>query len=278
MSRAQEAADLGALLSSSTTARGKTAALPAVPAPSAEPVAPADRLRQLEQVVETSGLTFRRAQARHYREVGPALEEIRDQELYAEAGYASWHDYLRRRWEYSEAHAYRFIELGKVAAALAPLGDKALSALTAESQARELAPVLRRPDGEDAARRVWVKVTADPDQKVTARRVAKVRDSLLGVSPIGETTPAAASPAGTAEGAGDVLDAEVVDDRDDQGEALNYDLRTTAEALEQAQRRMTDAAEAVKDGAVPVDLGAAVNDLNRIRRAAGQLSRTELSW
>lgn len=202
--------ELGDLISAATANRGGVAAaavnVPAVPQQDASPeVARRQRLHQLEATIEQSVTSFRRAQARHYREVGPALEEIRDHELYLEEGYTSWLDYLDRRWEYSESHAYRFIDMGKVCAALAPLGDKALEALTAESHARELLPALKE-HGDDAVRRIWAKVTGDASQKVTAERIAKVRDGMglgrraelqRGTSPIGE-----------------VVDAELVDAQD----------------------------------------------------------------
>lgn len=275
MSRAKDAADLGALLSSATATRGKTAAavVPAFVAAAAKEPTRRERLAQLEHVVETSALNFRRAQARHYREVGPALEEIRDEELYADAGYASWHDYLRRRWEYSEAHAYRFIEMGKVLAALSPLGDAALEALTAESHARELAPVLNS-HGEEAVRQVWTEVTADPDRKVTAKRVAHVRDSLLGpreVSPIGGNS------------VGEVVDVELMDDGQDvadhlAAEGINRVLRQIADRIERIQRELADVACIVAEGGSPLDVGAAVNDLSRIRRGGRAISRTDIKF
>ncbi|MFG2623228.1 hypothetical protein ACGFXC_37040 [Streptomyces sp. NPDC048507] len=290
MSRAQDAADLGALLSSATQRRG---GIVAVPAPAAPPAAAeeagaaevevqsrGDRLAELESAVEASGVNFRRAQARHYREVGPALEEIRDQELYAEGGYTSWHDYLRRRWDYSEAHAYRFITMGKVVAAISPLGEQAVQALTAESQARELAPVLTE-HGDDGVRRVWAKVIAEPDRKVTAKRVAQVRASIIGpvrVSPIGETSGAGkAGPDG-----GEVVDAEVVEEQDAAEHAAAEDVnrlfRRAAEAAELAERLLTEGAGLLSEGRRPLDLGAAVHDVSRARKAGAAVSRAEIKF
>lgn len=246
MSRAKDAADLGALLSTATATRGKTAAPALVPA--REPTR-SERLAQLERVVETSALTFRRAQARHYREVGPALEEIRDQELYADAGYTSWLDYLRRRWEYSQAHAYRFIEMGKVLAALAPLGDAALEALTAETHARELAPVLNH-HGEEKTRQVWVEVTADPTRKVTAKRIAQARAAILGASPIGEPEP---------QEPHDVIDAELIEDDD----AIAIMLKVLDE-----QRDLYDRSAGLLDAAVEQNPGAAEEVRREIRGMA----------
>jgi hypothetical protein len=64
-----------------------------------------------------------------------------------------------------------------VCLALAPLGEKALEALTAQTHAEELLPGFKE-HGDDAARRVWAQVTADPTQKVTAERIARTRDAL----------------------------------------------------------------------------------------------------
>lgn len=256
MSRAKDAADLGALLSSATANRGKTAAavVPTFVAAAAKEPTRRERLAQLEHVVEVSALTFRRAQARHYREVGPALEEIRDQELYADAGYASWLDYLHRRWEYSEAHAYRFIEMGRVAAALAPLGDAALEALTAESHARELAPVLRH-HGEEAVRRVWQEVIADPSRKVTAKRVVRARAAVLGpTSPIGEVTDSEHQDLDRS-----VLDGELIDDDDAIDEMRK---------LLDDQRALYDRSAGLLDAAVAQDPGAAEELRREIRGMA----------
>lgn len=256
--------ELGSLLAGATATRGGPAAPPVLPDQGSgstlpavrEELAPeavrAQRLKQLEQTIEQSATSFRRAQARHYREVGPALEEIRDNELYLDDGYSSWLDYLARRWDYSESHAYRFIDMGRVLRALAPLGDKALELLTAESHARELLPALKE-HGEDATRRIWEQVTADPG-KVTAARIADTREAL-----------------------GYGREAEQRDQADDQAAAdhraaehTNRELSAIAEDLERLGRRLE---RLLAEGAAPLEPGKATTDVHRIRKAGRKFNK-----
>lgn len=264
--------ELGALLAGATANRGGVAA-PAAPASTGAPALPDQgsgetapavreelppevvrtrRLKQLEQTIEQSATTFRRAQARHYREVGPALEEIRDNELYLDDGYASWLDYLARRWEYSESHAYRFIDMGNVCRALAPLGDKALELLTAESHARELLPALKH--GEEAVVRTWSQVTADPGQKITAARIAATRDAL-GYGKVKRNS-----------GGEDQADAE----QHKAAERSNTELGAIADDLERLGRRLD---RVVNEGAAPLDQGKAITDVHRIRKAGRRFNK-----
>lgn len=55
-------------------------------------------------------------------EVGNALREIRDRDLYREAGFERWEDYCRERWALSRIHAHRTIEAARVAGML-PTGN-----------------------------------------------------------------------------------------------------------------------------------------------------------
>ncbi|MER6610224.1 hypothetical protein ABT282_31020 [Streptomyces sp. NPDC000927] len=238
--------DLGDLLAAATVNRGGVVAVPrqdgALPEESRS-----QRLAVLESTIEASATTFRRAQARHYREVGPALEEIRDQRLYEESGYVSWLDYLARRWEYSESHAYRFIDMGRVCQALAPLGQEALEALGAESQARELMPVLRE-HGDDAAREVWARATSEPGERITAKQVAKARESLgYGVQ---QRRPSRGG--------------------EDASAHLNEELRAVADDLDRLVRRLD---RAVSSDVRPADHGQALHDANRIRRAGRKFAK-----
>ena len=68
-------------------------------------------------------------------EVGEALSDIRDAPL-NRATHGTFEEYCLNRWNMKRAHAYRLIESAEV---VSPIGDK--SAITTESQARELARV-----------------------------------------------------------------------------------------------------------------------------------------
>jgi hypothetical protein len=78
---------------------------------------------------------------RQFEAVGRALLRIRDAKLYR-SGYRRFEDYLRERWKFGKAHAFRLITAAEVAESL-QIGDKPAN----EGQARALAgaPAMDRP-------------------------------------------------------------------------------------------------------------------------------------
>lgn len=80
-----------------------------------------------------------------FYEVGKALAEIRDGRLYREE-FESFETYVKERWGWERAHAYRMIDAAGIVEDVSPIGDKP----TTESQARELSK-LETPE-ESAAR------------------------------------------------------------------------------------------------------------------------------
>ncbi len=125
-----------------------------------------------------------------FAEAGKALLEIRDRELYKVRGLGTWDEYLRERWGWSRAHAYRLMNAAKVARILSPVGDIPAK----EAQIRELVPLL---DDEAALVEVWRELKEVHGDSVTADRVrAAVRASLVRSS---SRTPAAGSAGRAAE-------------------------------------------------------------------------------
>lgn len=88
-------------------------------------------LADLEQTIES----FRG----NFHEAGKALLQIRDKELYREALFDSFSDYVRGRWDISRSQAYRLINAARVMDNLSPIGDGILP--QTESQARVLAEI-----------------------------------------------------------------------------------------------------------------------------------------
>lgn len=121
------------------------------------PAAEAAALAEHEAVIERGIKTF--------YEVGTALADIRDRELYR-AEHGSFEAYCQQRWQMSRAHAYRMIEAAEV---VSPIGDTNLPLPANEGQARELARV---PEPERAE--VWAATVERTDGKPTA---AAVRDT-----------------------------------------------------------------------------------------------------
>ena len=117
------------------------------------------RLRQAEDAIER-GLAS-------YREAGKALQDIRDQELYKQA-YSTFEEYVKVRWHWERAHAYRLIDASQVAINLSPMGD-----IPNERQARELTK-LPNADLQRAAFGV-AETIAEQNKagKVTAKDVKK---------------------------------------------------------------------------------------------------------
>ena len=115
------------------------------------------RLDECEAKIATGWQTF--------VEVGAALTEIRDGELYR-AKYKDFEEYCRDRWGYGRTHAYRLMDAAGVIRDLSPIGDRVPGPAN-EAQVRELVQV-------PAEKRVeaWKKsVAAAGENPVTAKVV-----------------------------------------------------------------------------------------------------------
>jgi hypothetical protein len=75
---------------------------------------PATRLGELEAIVDKGKVAF--------LEVGAALIEIHDRELYKERC-STWADYVKQRFGFSRQHAHRLMQAKQLAHA-SPMGDK----------------------------------------------------------------------------------------------------------------------------------------------------------
>src|SRR6516165_4067809 len=88
---------------------------------------PLRTLAELEAVIANGLQTF--------IEVGRALLEVRDRDLYKDQGFHTFPDYCRERWKMSQPHAQHMIDASKVAENLITT----VINLPTERQARELA-------------------------------------------------------------------------------------------------------------------------------------------
>jgi len=85
------------------------------------------RLTTLEATIANGMETF--------MDVGNALRAIRDDRLYRD-GYKSFEEYVKERWGWGKAHAYRMIQAAEVDENLSPIGD---AKPKNEAQLREVA-------------------------------------------------------------------------------------------------------------------------------------------
>ncbi len=105
------------------------------------------RLEELEGVINRNLQSF--------YEVGRALMEIRDNELYKlknGGGYGTFEAYCQDTWNFSRSHAYRFIDSVKVIENLSPTGDKPVTRISLKNTSH--LPVLNRNSN---AKEVWQK-------------------------------------------------------------------------------------------------------------------------
>lgn len=86
-------------------------------------------LADLENIIETNRCRF--------YQIGKALKQIRDEQLYRELLFNSFEAYVKERWDMARSHAYRLIDSSNVIDNLSPIGDGILP--QNESQARALA-------------------------------------------------------------------------------------------------------------------------------------------
>jgi hypothetical protein len=121
-----------------------------------------------------------------FMQVGQALMLIRDQGMYREKGYVRFEDYCDKTFQLSRSRAYQMIDAVQVNEAISLCTIVHTENCTTvqnpipESQARELAPLMRQDETEMVD--TWHELQAQYGDKVTA---AKIREA---VQPKLETT------------------------------------------------------------------------------------------
>jgi hypothetical protein len=109
---------------------------------------------------------------RGFVEAGIALLAIKDRRLYLQGGWDTFETYCKQRWQIDDSHARRMCDAAQVAqitaSANAPMG----ASVENERQARELAPLLTRPD---ELRAVWQETVDRTGGIVTAAAIRNVR-------------------------------------------------------------------------------------------------------
>lgn len=144
--------------------------IPASVSALSEEISDEERLKQLETIIDLNLKAF--------YEVGLALKEVRDRELYKLQSFITFEDYCVQRWEMHRANAYRLIDSSVVMTNLSPMGDKLLPA-----NERQVRPLTKLPPEQQ--QEVWEKViesapVVDDKPKVTAKLVEEVVSQVLG--------------------------------------------------------------------------------------------------
>lgn len=120
-------------------------------------------LREQEEIIERDLAAFIR--------VGNALMRIREDDLYHQAGFATFRDYLESKpWGIGENAAYKQIQAARIA--------EICTDVQSEAHARELAPLLRKAT-PDVVREVYAEVLDETGGKPTAQAIReKVKEVL----------------------------------------------------------------------------------------------------
>ncbi len=118
-----------------------------------------ERLKHLENIIANN-------QYRFY-EIGQALGEIRDSQLYKQTLFQTFEAYTRARWDIGRSQAYRLIDAYRVIGNLSPIGDRLPGN---ETQTRPLVP-LDPPE----QRKIW-KDFLNTGMEVTARNIKRFID------------------------------------------------------------------------------------------------------
>jgi protein gp37 len=148
------------------------------PTPTAVQVRRLERLRALESEIRDDYEAF-------YR-VGMKLKEIRDDQLYKDAGFVTWEAYCRECWDFSGERARQLIvaaEYRTVLPAPTNVGEKdKKDRQWNEAAVRELTRLEDKRDAATVAAKV-VKAVEQDDVKLTAATVRKFVDEELGIDP-----------------------------------------------------------------------------------------------
>jgi hypothetical protein len=125
-------------------------------------------LESLEKVIESGVESF--------LATGSALKEIRDRRLYRE-DHKTFEHYLKMKWGFERAHAYRLIDASGVKADLSPIGDKITKAneIKTEGQLRELTSVPHE-SLEDVVKKA---AEIAGDAPLTAKVLKEAREQVL---------------------------------------------------------------------------------------------------
>ena len=115
-----------------------------------------DRLTRLETIIARN--------QGHFRDMGKALKEIRDNRLYKLTLFETFGAYTKARWDMSKSHAHRLIDAYDVIRNLSPIGD---TLPANECQARPLAPLSLLEQ-----RRIW-KGFLESGMEMTAMNIKK---------------------------------------------------------------------------------------------------------
>ncbi|MFI1962418.1 hypothetical protein ACH46L_31625 [Streptomyces althioticus] len=216
---------------------------------------------------------------------GKALATIAEAKLYRGRGYSTFEDYCESEWSMSRHYAYRLIRSWPVAERIIAHGHD-----PSERQVRALLAAAKKHGVETAA--VAYDAVANEERKVTAAKLeaaAKVlpprlagpeqaRDVVRIAYRDGRLAPVVERTASGGTDDGEIVDAELVDEQEAQANVdLGRDLRDIADGAERLQRRLGDVETRLGEGVRPVDLGAALSDLSRIRVAGKGLMETKLN-
>ena len=130
------------------------------------------QLQLLEQIIESN--------LRAFYEVGVALKQIRDNQLYKLQGYNRFEDYCQERWDMGSRYAYMQIESSTVVENLRTIGSHFLP--TNERQARPLTKLPIEKQGE-----IWEKVlesapekSSTGEPKITTKLVEETIATVIG--------------------------------------------------------------------------------------------------
>ncbi len=121
------------------------------------------RLDELEVLIDTK--------QRGFYEIGKALREIRDGQLYLQLGFSNFSGYVKKRWDMHRSYAYRLIDASGVIDNLSGIGkDLPLK----ESQVRPLIKL-----NESDQRKVWREFLKS-SLELSAKNVRKFISDYIG--------------------------------------------------------------------------------------------------
>lgn len=135
------------------------------------------RLMEHEKTIEQGLATF--------VDVGYALAAIRGGAMYQAAGFDTFEVYCAKRWGFSRARAYQYLDAAVVTEAVSTTVDTATP--VNEAQARELAPLARTKPA--LAKKVWAAVVAEAEETGDPITARAIRAKVKAVAPDAAVTP-----------------------------------------------------------------------------------------